>query len=260
MITQIGFRKLWICCWLGLSCATILAQNNAIKNTKTDKKYANTTEVYKKDGATDTDVLGEISTDYGLGDVVRISVAPPPPPPVEELDKAKPTTMSSNIKPNIPTFGTSGVSNQTTTDKSVNDATDASTPNAETSTYTNTSKDNLNKNNTPSVSTEKDMPIASAKTPKKISGDLPPPVVENGADMSNFNKNKRENADKKTEKTTSVKVAGNTKTMKSNSTTTRKSYNGKSYKKLSWFPFFGKKTTKPARRKSSGKEVGCYKF
>jgi hypothetical protein len=202
MITRIAFRKLWIYCWLGLSCATISAQNEAIKNTKTDKKYANTTEVYKKDGATDTDVLGEISSDYGLGDVVRISVAPPPPPPVEALDKAKPITVSSNSKPNIPTFGTSSVNNPTT-DKGINDM-----PNAETSTYTNTSKDNLNNNNTPSVSTEKDMPIASVKMPKQVTGDLPPPVVENGMDMSSFNKNKRENAENKTGKTTSAKVAG----------------------------------------------------
>ncbi len=268
MKTRIELRKIWIYCWLVLSCSTLSAQNNAIKNTKTDKKYANTTEVYKKDGATDTDVLGEISSDYGLGDVVRISVAPPPPPPVAELDKAKPISISSNNMPNMPNFGTPNMNIPTIKDNGVNEAPETTTPNAETSTYTNSSKDNIN-NNTPSVVTEKmntssnkdaDMLIVSAKIPKKVSGDLPPPVFENGVDMSSFDKKKKENVVEKQQKSTSVKVSGNTKMMKNNSVGSRNSYTAKSHKKSSWFSFFGKKTMKPARRKSSRKETGCYKF
>jgi hypothetical protein len=51
----------------------------AIKGTKTDNSYANTTEVSKTKGASDAQVLSEIEGDYGIGDVVRIVITTPKP-------------------------------------------------------------------------------------------------------------------------------------------------------------------------------------
>ncbi len=69
--------------WLSLSFTLSLsfAQNmpGVVKKTKTDKTYANTTEIHKAEKATDEQVLSQIEGDYGLGDVVRISNGPPPP-------------------------------------------------------------------------------------------------------------------------------------------------------------------------------------
>jgi hypothetical protein len=51
----------------------------AIKGTKTDNSYANTTEVSKVKGSSDAQVLSEIEGDYGIGDVVRIVITTPKP-------------------------------------------------------------------------------------------------------------------------------------------------------------------------------------
>ena len=51
----------------------------AIKGTKTDNNYANTTEVSKVKGSSDAQVLAEIEGDYGIGDVVRIVITTPKP-------------------------------------------------------------------------------------------------------------------------------------------------------------------------------------
>ncbi|MDZ7878173.1 MAG: hypothetical protein U5L45_10910 [Saprospiraceae bacterium] len=51
----------------------------AIKGTKTDNSYANTTEVSKTKAASDAQVLSEIEGDYGIGDVVRIVITTPKP-------------------------------------------------------------------------------------------------------------------------------------------------------------------------------------
>jgi hypothetical protein len=52
-------------------------QQAAVKGTRTDKQFANTTEIHKAEKASDDQVLAEIEGDYGLGDIVRISNAPP---------------------------------------------------------------------------------------------------------------------------------------------------------------------------------------
>jgi hypothetical protein len=78
------FTRTFFVLLLGLSNFAI-AQQPTVVNTKVNTTFANTTEVHKTKTATDIEVLNEIEKDYGLGDVVRISVAPPPPPPTEQL-------------------------------------------------------------------------------------------------------------------------------------------------------------------------------
>ncbi len=48
----------------------------------TDTNYYNTTVVYVKANTRGTDVLTSMESDFGLGDMIRIEVAPPPPQPV----------------------------------------------------------------------------------------------------------------------------------------------------------------------------------
>ena len=62
---------------LMLNTLILSAQTTSVKGTKTDKVFANTTEIYKSKAASDAQVLAELESDYGIGDVVRISDAPP---------------------------------------------------------------------------------------------------------------------------------------------------------------------------------------
>jgi hypothetical protein len=48
-----------------------------VKGKVTDKTYANTTEIHKTAQATDEQILKEVDKDYGIGDEVRIIIAPP---------------------------------------------------------------------------------------------------------------------------------------------------------------------------------------
>lgn len=76
---QVDF-KIYVLGLLMLSQSAIFAQTPVVKNTTTDKTYANTTEIQKVKNASVEQVLTEIDKDYGLGDVVRITDAPPPKP------------------------------------------------------------------------------------------------------------------------------------------------------------------------------------
>ena len=69
--------QLWL--YLCLICSISFAQSKqgAVKGTRTDKNFANTTEIHKTEKATDDQVLAEIEGDYGLGDIIHISNAPP---------------------------------------------------------------------------------------------------------------------------------------------------------------------------------------
>ncbi len=75
---------------------------NKVAFTETDEKYANTTIVYTHGVAKDADVLNQMNSSFGMGDVVRIAVAPPKPstPPVAKLApksgvKSKPVSVSA---------------------------------------------------------------------------------------------------------------------------------------------------------------------
>ncbi|MEI6408943.1 MAG: hypothetical protein WCR52_06155 [Bacteroidota bacterium] len=67
-------------CYMLTAAASVNAQS-PIKGAATDEKFANTTVVYKDSTATDLDVLSRMDNSIGMGDVVRITVAPPKPAP-----------------------------------------------------------------------------------------------------------------------------------------------------------------------------------
>jgi hypothetical protein len=77
--------------------ASHLEAQNPIKGTNTDAKYANTTVVYKDSTTTDLNILSKLDNqDLGIGDVVRITVAPPKPAPapVVKTRTAAPATQN----------------------------------------------------------------------------------------------------------------------------------------------------------------------
>jgi hypothetical protein len=83
-------------------CFTATAQQTGIvKETLTNKNYANTTEIHKKETATDAEVLSQLEGNYGIGDEVRISVAPPP----KVSDSlSKKTLKQLEVKQQMPTI------------------------------------------------------------------------------------------------------------------------------------------------------------
>ena len=55
--------------WIFLSCYcsfAIAQKTSAVQYSKTDKTFANTTEIYKSKNATDVQILTEIEKDYGF--------------------------------------------------------------------------------------------------------------------------------------------------------------------------------------------------
>lgn len=73
----------------GVLFAFAFSANAQVKSTHTDVRYGNTTVVYKDTTATDKDVLNALGDEYGLSDVVRVTVAPPKPAPAPTIDKSK---------------------------------------------------------------------------------------------------------------------------------------------------------------------------
>lgn len=69
--------------------ATTIGLNAQIKSSHTDEKYNYTTVVYKDTTATDKEVLSALDRSIGMGDVIRITVAPPKPAVVPSIDKSK---------------------------------------------------------------------------------------------------------------------------------------------------------------------------
>jgi hypothetical protein len=68
---------LWVLL-IGFCFTSSAQQKEVVKETLTNKNYANTTEVHKKATASDAEVLSQLEGNYGIGDEVRITVAPPP--------------------------------------------------------------------------------------------------------------------------------------------------------------------------------------
>lgn len=69
--------------------AFTLGLNAQIQSTHTDEKFGYTTVVYKDKAATDKDVLSALDNSIGMGDVVRVTVAPPKPAAVPTADKTQ---------------------------------------------------------------------------------------------------------------------------------------------------------------------------
>lgn len=73
----------------GALIALAFGLNAQVKSTQTDEKYANTTVVYKDKASADQDVLNALGNEYGMGDVIRVTVAPPKPAAAPLIDKSK---------------------------------------------------------------------------------------------------------------------------------------------------------------------------
>lgn len=221
---------------LSLNTSIISAQTTSVKGTKTDKVFANTTEIYKSKTASDAQVLAELESDYGIGDVVRISDAPPASTTVP-LSRTASIQSEKKSLPAIP--------------KTVN------TTNAATSVE-----------NLPALSYEIVAKTISTPTPQctnKSQGDSLSKqalVITSGSYKSDI-----EMPERKSIRTEAVKstVERNSKAYSPPSVKSSKS--PKSYKKSTSsgkkFLFFFKKTTNKSSKRSKYKDnnkFGCYKF
>jgi hypothetical protein len=84
----------------GLSAQTA---DTSVTSTTTDANFGNTTVIFKTVHSNDMEVLNSVGSSFGMGDVVRITVAPPPPPPTAALPQAtsapKTTAATPATKP-----------------------------------------------------------------------------------------------------------------------------------------------------------------
>ncbi|HND87826.1 MAG TPA: hypothetical protein PK971_05845 [Saprospiraceae bacterium] len=89
-------RSLLLSLSLMAAGASVLPAQN-VKEVVTDEKYANTTIVYKHENstATDAEILSQLNGSYGMGDVVRIAVAPPKPAPIAVPKIEKPSSPAA---------------------------------------------------------------------------------------------------------------------------------------------------------------------
>jgi hypothetical protein len=102
----------------GFSFTATAQQTGVVKETLTNKNYANTTEVHKKATATDAEVLSQLEGNYGIGDEVRISVAPPP----KVSDSiSKKTAKPIEVKTSMPIIPEGDVTTVEVSTKSVED-------------------------------------------------------------------------------------------------------------------------------------------
>ena len=79
MNTILNFSKHFATVGLVFSTLSLNAQaQKPVESTHVDEKFAYTTVVYKNTAASDKDVLASLENDFGIGDVVRVTLAPPP--------------------------------------------------------------------------------------------------------------------------------------------------------------------------------------
>lgn len=86
-----------------LFTATALSAQNEIHSTATDHQFGNTTVVYTKtSGYNDQAILSQLDNTYGVGDVVRITVAQPNQPASDMLASDNPAVAFATPK-SVPT-------------------------------------------------------------------------------------------------------------------------------------------------------------
>ncbi len=76
MTKIVNFSNILVIIALSMATTSLQAQ---IKGSKTDEKFGNATVIYKETGAIDTQILAQLEATMGMGDEVRITVAPPKP-------------------------------------------------------------------------------------------------------------------------------------------------------------------------------------
>lgn len=73
---------------LALAAQLAVQAQTPIESTHVDEKFAYTTVVYKNKAADDQAVLQSLDSSFGIGDVVRVTLAPPPPPKPAPINTA----------------------------------------------------------------------------------------------------------------------------------------------------------------------------
>lgn len=164
-----------------IAVATTLNAQKPIKGTATDENYAYTTVVYKDSSATDQQVLEQMDENLGIGDVVRITVAPPKPKPAPAVQAspqasvmpAPRTIKPSPATPNSPVLLASDDKNAVMQQISRQPTTTAFAPAANTASTsptvmnTEASAQNIN---TPATFGASESPASIVKTQKTVQG------------------------------------------------------------------------------------------
>lgn len=264
--------------WLLLSyTSSISAQQTAslVTNSKTDSRFANTTEIYKSEKASDTDVLNEIEANYGLGDVVRITVAPPKPKP-EPVKVAVNTTNTVNTpKTNINAVAHSTPRTQPTTRQTKpvqvvyrTIESKATLPSTATTTTNATLVSKTTTVSAPIASKTTTIPVAATTLPismasktstsadEKKSQDLVAENSPNAGKLVAMNNNEELTNTSVESKETRV---SNRATKSSNSVKSVKSSKSNSKKSFSLFKNISFKSNKRSKP-SGGNKYGCYRF
>jgi hypothetical protein len=92
MKKNLHFQQIALALVLMITTASISAQTtadttNPVASTSTDANFANTTVIFRAVNTSDMEVLNSVSSGFGMGDVVRIAVAPPTPPPAATIER-----------------------------------------------------------------------------------------------------------------------------------------------------------------------------
>jgi hypothetical protein len=277
---------LYLCLFYSLSFAQS-NQGGAVKGTRTDKNFANTTAIYKSEKASDEQVLTEIEGDYGLGDVVRISNAAPAsvvlptpvlPKTVESINRLpspqisvfapfkmpktsikkgkKEENNSGENKDETPLISSKGKEKRENKDNSSEkqgrDLVDSPTEKLKKGDkdLTDVPSEKLEKSNNSLEKTDKSTPSAGVKKSENKEGKTSSTTAEKKKTTTivSTNANKKWMADNLASTTNS-----NRRTHRSSVTYTPL--------KKSWFPFFSKKkTSKMPKTVKNKKSDRCYKF
>jgi hypothetical protein len=259
--THIIKLRLWL--FMCLFCSAVFAQSNsgAVKGTRTDKNFANTTEIHKTEKASDEQVLSEIEGEYGLGDVIHISNAPPVS-----------VFLPSSILPS-----------------KIESVKPLALPILLPAAHFKLPKNKVKNEQNTAGNTDKPLPFSVIETGEKPEkkGDLTETLPSKSADLptenkgeidrdeDSFEKKSSSNLPKKTESrgsnttvsgveklNTNKKLAGYNR-LSSNFNTTRshRSTTVRYDTKKSWFPFFNKKrTSKMPKTVKNKKNDRCYRF
>ena len=270
------YRK--ISFWLLFSYTSSMSAQQTVSlvtDFKTDRRFANTTEIYKAEKASDTDVLTEIEANYGLGDVVRITVAPPKPKP-EPVKVAVTTNNAINTpKTNLATVANSTPRTQPTTRQTkpvqveyriieskttLPSAATTKTNSIPVSTTKTVSAPIASKTTTiPVAATMPSIPVASktnTTAEEKQPQDLGTESSNNAGKLVAVNSN--ENLTNTSIENNETRVS-NRATKSSNSVKSVKSSKSNRKKSFSLFENISFKSAKKSKP-SGGKKYGCYRF
>ena len=227
---NIFYFKIVVLSIILVSSFSTAAQKTLVTDTKTDQTYANTTQVFKSEKATDSQVLAEIDGNFGIGDVVRIAVAPPKPKTVPPPPAAAPNPTVNSKTPNLAVVAT---------------------PTQQTTMTVNSAPNVVKTAEPQGITTPSEQKVTLTNienTPSRVSRDVPSVNEVNQEDKITeraSTQNKREHMER-----------SSTKSEKSSNSVKRSS--GKSSRKSS-FSLFSNWSFKSTKFKG-GSKFGCYRF